>query len=184
MNGEIEVIKKGNWKRRKKEKKKERKRERKKKDRSIERKKERKKVEKRIERKIERQRPKERWWKEIRPYRVTRHTSLLVLVGQKAKPLRTNVRTNRLTNGRTQALIDASSHLYNRVCVFVRRSERECTSVPVVISRSFGSRVRRGKTNRGGRLLRRFEGLCQWRNRCRQSAHEVFVGVVMRCRCW
>ena len=30
-------------------------------------------------------------------------------------------------------------------------TEREGTSVPVVISRSFGSRVRRGKTDRGGR---------------------------------
>ena len=51
-------------------------------------------------------------------------------------------------------------------------TEREGTSVPVVISRSFGSRVRRGTTDRGGRnvqdgvgrggrLLWRFEGLCQ-----------------------
>ena len=51
-------------------------------------------------------------------------------------------------------------------------TEREGTSVPVVISRSSGSRVRRGKTDRGGgkvrdgvgrggRLLERFEGLCQ-----------------------
>ena len=47
--------------------------------------------------------------------------------------------------------------------------EKEGTSVPVVISRSPGSRVRRGKTNRdernvrdrvgrGGRLHERFEG--------------------------
>ena len=33
-------------------------------------------------------------------------------------------------------------------------TEREGTSVPVVISRSFGSRVRRGKADRGGANVR------------------------------
>ena len=71
--------------------------------------------------------------------------------------------------------------------------ERESTSVPVVISRSFGSRVRSGKTSRGGRNVRdgvgprrkafkRFEGLCQQKDRV-DRARVVFVGVVARCQC-
>ena len=60
----------------------------------------------------------------------------------------------------------------------VNECERESTSVPVVISRSFGSRVRHGKTGRGERnvcdsvgprrkAFGRFEGLCQRKCPCR-----------------
>ena len=45
-------------------------------------------------------------------------------------------------------------------------TEREGTSVPVVISRSFGSRVRSGKTSRGGRNVRDGVGVVARRQCC------------------
>ena len=76
----------------------------------------------------------------------------------------------------------------NAASVNTTDTERERTSVPIVISRSSGSKVRRGRNVRDGvgprrKAFKRFEGLCQ-RNVRVDRARVVYVSVVARRQCY